>query len=569
MNAMNRTGTSIFKKRGDQEVYDTWKGVCESYGVQKEDTLEWLVEYCHNVAQWENSDAEMLTESTTPGLFFQQPGSISQMGQPVAPTPSQTPFPGGAKGTYSQGASGSGDKFPSLLPVAIQVAAKTIGFDLVSMIPMDSPVGFIPYLDYVYAGGNVDSDFPPFLVKLSKFDADSQSDGSPGKTFTSVSAGDSILVKTGAGALQATLEFVGYSRVDGAVVMRVKSLENGVSTLESAFSVGNKLTEASSPAEEWTLSADNNSIALPSALENHFSGFTSTDQNSTEDWSGNYLPDSSNNNIAIPDSMTRDESEKALFRQMGLKMFTKFIEAKTDQVAISATIEQIQDLNRVWNFDVISMLENVGVNEVAQSINKRIVKRVIELGYIHSDAVERVEGTGITTLSLDAGGGFENTATLQRRLVTKLLEMAQLIYHRSRWGAGEYIVTNGRIAAALADVSGYSFQTAPTKGMGPGQLYPAGEVYGMKVYVDPNLRFGDSRITIGRKGKDEEPGLKFLPYIMAESLQTISEGTFSPKLGVKSRYAITEAGWHPETQYVTLEVSGINKLLGSAPAVAV
>jgi hypothetical protein len=54
---------------------------------------------------------------------------------------------------------------------------------------------------------------------------------------------------------------------------------------------------------------------------------------------------------------------------------------------------------------------------------------------------------------------------------------------------------------------------------------------------------------------------------MAESLQTISEGTFSPKIGMKSRYAITEAGWHPETQYVNMDVIGDLSVLtgGSAP----
>jgi hypothetical protein len=61
---------------------------------------------------------------------------------------------------------------------------------------------------------------------------------------------------------------------------------------------------------------------------------------------------------------------------------------------------------------------------------------------------------------------------------------------------------------------------------------------------------------IGRKGADEEPGLKFMPYIMAESLQTIAEGTMSPKIGMKSRYAITEAGWHPETQYLSMDIQG-------------
>jgi hypothetical protein len=50
---------------------------------------------------------------------------------------------------------------------------------------------------------------------------------------------------------------------------------------------------------------------------------------------------------------------------------------------------------------------------------------------------------------------------------------------------------------------------------------------------------------------------------MAESLQTIAEGTFSPKIGMKSRYAITEAGWHPETQYITLTVDGLGVLTGS------
>jgi hypothetical protein len=263
--------------------------------------------------------------------------------------------------------------------------------------------------------------------------------------------------------------------------------------------------------------------------------------------------------------MKREVAEVSKFRQMGLRMFTKFIEAKGDQVAISATVEQIQDLNRVWNFDVISMLENVAVNELAQSINKKLVDRVFKLGSVHNTAIAAVEGAGITTLDLTVGStGFENISTLQRRVVTKILEMANLIYHRGRFGAGTYIVTNGRVASALADVAGYSF--APFNNDLPsaaGQLYPAGKVHGLTVYVDPNLKFSDDRIHIGRKGADEEPGVKFLPYIMAESLQTIAEGTFSPKIGMKSRYAITEAGWHPETQYITLNVTGLGVLTGS------
>jgi hypothetical protein len=87
-----------------------------------------------------------------------------------------------------------------------------------------------------------------------------------------------------------------------------------------------------------------------------------------------------------------------------------------------------------------------------------------------------------------------------------------------------------------------------------GSLYPVGTLAGMTVYVDPNMRYDDTRILVGRKGADEEPGLKFMPYMMAESIQTIAEGSMSPKIAVKSRYALVEAGQLPQTQYYTLYV---------------
>ena len=69
------------------------------------------------------------------------------------------------------------------------------------------------------------------------------------------------------------------------------------------------------------------------------------------------------------------------------------------------------------------------------------------------------------------------------------------------------------------------------------------------------MGYNDTRVCVGRKGADEEPGLKFMPYLMAESIQTIAEGTMAPKIAVKSRYALVEAGFHPETQYLTFLAS--------------
>lgn len=530
--------TKIFKRSSDAKMDATWSPILEGYGANLEKT-PWLAEYAHNHAIFDNT-APVFEQYSGPGVLYQTPTSIPGVGAAAAPTSSQTPFPSGAKGSYTD--SGSGDKFPSLLPVAIQVAAKTIGFDLAPVIPMDSPVGFLPYLDYLYTGGRTDTDFEPYLVKIQ------------GVTETACAGG--TLTVGGAvthSAAAATYHFVGFSRVDGHLILKV--VTNNAATSVAADLTGN-ITAIGGGTLSSAVAVTAAKVQLVSALENHISGFSSVsdDDYATSAFNGPYLPATG----TVPGGMKREDSEKSRFRQMGLRMFTKFIEAKTDQVAISASVEQIQDLNRVWNYDVVSMLENVAVNDLAQSINKQIVDRIFNLADKHNDAVDLVEGTGITTLNLSAGaGGFENVSTLQRRLVTKILEISNLIYHRGRFGAGTFMITNGRIASALADVAGYSIAQVPTDMSGvAGNLYPAGKVYGVQVYVDPNLKFGDSRICIGRKGADEEPGVKFMPYIMAESLQTISEGTFSPKIGMKSRYAIEEAGWHPETQYANIEVTG-------------
>ena len=546
--------TKIFKRLNDSSIKETWAPVLEGYGADI-NARPWLVDLAHNHAIFDNAGSinEALAGGSAPGLFLQQPGSVSAMGAISAPTSSMTPFTGGGatKAGYGSSVSGSGDKFPSLLPVAIQVAAKTIGFDLVPVIPMDSPVGFLPYLDYLYAGGRTGAgDFDPYLVKI---------EGAYADDFTNAVAGDAITI-SGAGAGDFVLTFVGYSRVDGQLIAKVVS-DAGTNTLSVSL-VGNTATINGDVSGAIT------GVALVSALENHISGFTSVsdaDYAATA-FTGSYLPATGD----VPNGMTRENGENSKFRQMGLRMFTKFVEARTDQVSISATVEQIQDLNRVWNYDVVSMLENVAVNDLAQSINKQLVDRVFQLAAVHNTEIDLVEGAGVTTLDLSTGtGGFENVSTLQRRLVTKVLELANLIYHRGRFGAGTFMVTNGRLASALADVAGYSIAQVPTDMTGvAGNLYPAGKVYGVQVYVDPNLSWGDTRLAIGRKGADEEPGVKFMPYIMAESLQTIAEGTFSPKIGMKSRYAITEAGWHPETQYVNMDIQGDIAVLtgGVAPA---
>jgi hypothetical protein len=131
----------------EQEIYDTWSPLIESKaGITDEGKKGWLTKYCHYHSLNESAGA------------YNSLGVVNGMGSVAPPAfPGMGSFQGGNAngGFYNTGNQGSGDKFPSLLPLAIQVAAKTIGFDIVPVIPMSGPTGILSYLDYVYAGGKI------------------------------------------------------------------------------------------------------------------------------------------------------------------------------------------------------------------------------------------------------------------------------------------------------------------------------------------------------------------------------------------------------------------------------
>jgi hypothetical protein len=226
------------------------------------------------------------------------------------------------------------------------------------------------------------------------------------------------------------------------------------------------------------------------------------------------------------------------------------------------------------------MVTNALVNEISQGINKHILSRLFALGWSNNSQMYASEGTTLNftiNKAVNAAGSspsyinklgfkevvpytayasygdFENLHTIQRRIMSKIIAGGNIIAQRGRRGQGNFIITNIQIATALQDTAQFTF--APmnnTINQNNGSLYPAGTIAGMTLYVDPTMSYDDTRILIGRKGSDEEPGLKFMPYLMAEEIQTIADGKMSPKIAVKSRYALVEAGQWPETQYLTI-----------------
>ena len=583
----------------ENEIYETWSPIIESKtGMTDRSKVEWLSKYCHFHSLNESAGA------------YNSLGVLNGMGN-VLPAGN---YQGGAAGagpagfyynnTYDAGRPyvGSGDKFPSLLPLAIQVAAKTVGFDIVPVIPMAGPTGVLSYLDYVYAGGTLagtsqDSTTTytantPDMVKIPTAIASPATGLTVGNVYAigvALSATTYDLDSTATPVIYA--EFIGNSRIDGFPIFRVMGITKGTSVSDAVPAAGTadifnatfaSATNIVTVTSATPAASTAGNAVLVKTLEDHIQGFSGAGPENTNDWQGPYVDGTKNY-----DPMLRGVGETSYYKSLGLSTFTKFVEAGTFQVAASVTTEQIQDLNKQFGIDVVSMIENALVNEVSQAINKHILSRAYALGWSNHSQFLVTEntnlnlnlviggaatyvvpnyigkqGTALTggskpgAVAGPASGTFENLSTVQRRLYSRILAAANVVANRGRRGPANFIVTNSQIASALQDISQFTF--APftnTLTQNNGTLYPVGSLAGMTVYVDQNMSFGDTRVLVGRKGADDEPGMKFMPYMMAESIQTISEGTMSPKIAVKSRYSLVEAGHHPETMYFVFHVN--------------
>lgn len=546
----------------EAETLKTWSGfITESTGVTDRSKLTWMSKYC---AFHDMNEKANLNESALGYAHLNPNMNVGGMGAPY--------FPGANPNNGYDGIKGSGDNPFSLLPLAVQVAAQTIALDLVPVVPMQGPLGILQYMDYVYEGGKTnlrprfegewpagdESKTAPLMVKLTlSTGADSDSDGNPDKL--NHAAMFESLKKTFAPGYKKTLGeyellFVALGRIDGRPIFQVKEKPYHVTDIAVNGGEG-----ASQTLAETLFNADIEGykvidIDTVKALEDYIPGFTGAGFK--------------NGNPMSAKAYDRATGESTPSNMMSLNAFTEKVEAKTIQVKGTITREQIQDL-KAYGIDALAQVEAELVNELTQHINRELLDEIFALGEQNYREALAFEGINLNTLfTIDpakteagytvsfVGGGAETLGTIQRRIMSKILAASNLIAQRGRRGAGTFAVCSAAIATALQDCAGFvAYPLSNTINQTAGSLYPVGAISGVSIYVDPNMPWSDTRIAVGRKGKDNEPGIVFMPYLMADKLSYPAEGMEgAPVTSLKSRYAIVKAGHHPQLYYYTFNI---------------
>ena len=543
----------------EAETLKTWSSfITESTGIQDRSKLTWMSKYCayHTLAEKNN-----LNESAMGYVHMNPNMNVGGMGQAY--------FPGANPNNGYDGVKGSGDNPFSLLPLAVQVAAQTIALDLVPVVPMNGPLGILQYMDYIYEGGKTnlhprfegdyESKTAPLMVKLTLSKSGDSDDSAINhadlyKELREAFYPGMAPIKVGNNF---ELTFVALGRIDGRPIFQVKeqSVINN-SLLNGGEGAGITLVEAlMGENAEQVAGYDVVDIDTVKALEDFIPGFTGAGMKNGDPMSAQ--------------AYDRAQGESTPANLMSLNVFTEKVEAKTIKVKGAITREQIQDL-KAYGIDAIAQVEAELVNELTQHINRELLNEIYALGMKNYKEALAFEGINLNTyftvdpaakkdgyITSYVGGGAETLGTIQRRIMSKVLAASNLIAQRGRRGAGTYAVCSAAIATALQDCAGFvAYPLSNTINQTAGSLYPVGAISGVSIYVDPNLPWSDTRIVVGRKGKDNEPGIVFMPYLMADKLTYPVEGLEgAPVTTLTSRYAIVKAGHHPQLYFYCFDIA--------------
>jgi len=533
--------------------------------------------------------------------IYATPLNTVGMGNPAGPqNPNTMSTMPAAPGNLWNQTPGSGDIPVSTLPMALNIALMTIGLELVPVIPAKGPFVMLTYLDFPYAGGKLHRRgmtnltsldgrgegaenkpiYVKFLGKLPQLAAianalktakkNNEKNGSTDEIVVTVTGQTKKVDNLGETTWENivyTGAYKGIGRNDGGILLETYKCVNendepaAITELFGAGEIVMDFEGMSSMASSTDGSGDE--LGLLTAAK---ADFVQT--------AADLVDGFANFATGKKEAMTRAQNETGTGNVIGLQLFSQWVQVGSYEVTGTLTRQQLQDLP-LYGVDAVGKMMEQLQNEITQHINQRILERVFALGV--TNAVQQKlfqnvdlnlylgneeDGKALVDFQIDnykdiygtehmydwvvnnveANTSAENTHTRQRRISSRILAAANLINTVGRRGRATWVVTNAQVASALQDISGYV--VAPMANTmaqdGSQNLFLAGTLAGLHIYVDPNMLWNDCRICVGRKGDGNSPGVIFMPYILADSVSITAEGTMAPKMLVNSRYI-----WRP------------------------
>ena len=151
--------------------------------------------------------------------------------------------------------------------------------------------------------------------------------------------------------------------------------------------------------------------------------------------------------------------------------------------------------------------------------------------------------TWVVSMMLKTDSDGRWSAEKFRGLMFQIDREANVIAKETRRGKGNFIICTSDVASALA-MSGFLNLTPTPSGWTLTLTILATPLLvrstvSMKVYIDPYSVSGADYVTVGYRGSSPyDAGMFYCPYVPLQMVRAVSETTFQPKIGFKTRYGM-------------------------------
>ena len=323
-----------------------------------------------------------------------------------------------------------------------------------------------------------------------------------------------------------------------------------------------------------------------------YSGFTGSNANhSNPDWADTAATTSAEKmfgeaaegwndaeewNLGRPWDKNPADTDVKTYPQISFQIDRQPIVAKARKLGASFSLESAMDVKAMHDIEVERELINMIQYEIVAEQDREILGRMIQASQRTGRA--QTSDSDKPNLWVEWGGAKATEFDLAQSdgrwsqekyatIITAIVDKANEIAMKTRRGAGNFVVVSPRVASALQAAGpqfcrNTSFVDATTVFPEIGSINET-----IKVYRDQYAQ--SDYALVGYKGPGiSDAGIIYSPYVTGLTSRAVDPQDFSPRVGVMSRYAITDTLLGSGRYYRLIKFNNLDKLIyGQASSV--
>lgn len=248
------------------------------------------------------------------------------------------------------------------------------------------------------------------------------------------------------------------------------------------------------------------------------------------------------------------------WNQLGLRIDQVAITAATRKLAASFSLEAAQDIKAMHGIDIEREMVSVLQYEITAELDRELLYRMKVAATTTANGGALIPAINVAnTAQVDGRWSGEK----YMNIVASIIHQSNVIATQTRRGPGNFVVVSPAIASAL-QAAGHQFVQYNSAVNATTTMAAIGKLNGtIDVYRDQYAK--TDYALVGYKGPGvSDAGLIFSPYIMGLQNRAISTDDFSPRIGVMSRYAITDSLLGSGRYYRLLPFANVGTLIAGA-----